>query len=90
MAAAVVADGVADVVRERLEVGDELVDRLLVEGRVLVERNNEVVHVGGVMLAVVNAHGAGVNEGLEGIEGIGELGERGLGHVNSLVGAARR
>jgi hypothetical protein len=42
------------------------------------------------MLAVVNAHGAGVNEGLERIERIGEFGERGLGHVNSLVGAAKR
>jgi hypothetical protein len=88
--AAVVADSVTDVVRERLKVGDELVDRLLVERGVLIERDDEVVHVGGVMLAVVNAHGAAVNEGLEGVEGIGKFGERRLGHVDSLVGATKR
>jgi hypothetical protein len=38
----------------------------------------------------VNAHGAGVDEGLERVEGIGEFGERRLGHVDSLVGVAKR
>jgi hypothetical protein len=42
------------------------------------------------MLAVVKAHGAAVNEGLEGVEGIGKFGERRLGHVDSLVGATKR
>jgi hypothetical protein len=42
------------------------------------------------MLAVVNAHGAGVDEGLERVEGIGKFGKRRLGHEDSLVGAPKR
>jgi hypothetical protein len=84
MAAGVVADDRADRLRDLVEVGDQLLDRQLAE-RIALEGLVGVCHVGGVVLVVVDFHGAGIDEGLERVEGVGERRER-VGHEGCSPG----
>ena len=87
VAAAVVADGGPDRLGHLLEVGDQLVDREIGE-RIPLERLVEIRDVGGMVLAVVDLHRAGIDGGLEGVDGIGERGQH-EGHGETPKGMFR-
>src|SRR4051812_49315914 len=72
MAAAVVADGRPLVVRDLGEVRDHALDRLVGELGPL-ERGVDLVHVGLVVLVVVDLHGLRVDVGLERVLGVGQV-----------------
>ena len=76
MAAAVVADGGAEgFVANGGEVGEQRFERLLGELGRGGEAGVEIMAVGGVVLAVVDFHGPGVEVRLQGVEGIGQGGQ---------------
>lgn len=76
VAAAVITDGVAGgFVGDGGELGDEIFDRLALEGGIGGDGGVEVIDVGLVMFAMVNFHGFGVDVGLECVEGVRERGE---------------
>jgi hypothetical protein len=72
MAAGVVADGSADFVGEGVEALQKFFQGFLLEVGVGSEGLVEVVDISGVMLAVVEGHGLGVDVGLKGGGGVGE------------------
>ena len=84
VAAAVVADGLLLVRRQRVEVLEDLLDRLAVPVRAL-ERRVDLVHVGLVMLVVMHAHGRFVDVRLERVVRVGQGGNL-VGHVSTPVG----
>jgi len=75
MAAGVVADSRTDLGGQGVEALQKLFQGFLLEVRVGSEGLVEVVDVSGVMLAVVEGHGLGVDVGLKGIWCVGERGE---------------
>ena len=87
VAAAVVTDGGPNRLGHLLEVGDQRVDREIGE-RIPLERLVQIRDVGGVVLAVVDLHRAGIDGGLEGVEGIGERGQH-VGHGEAPGGMFR-
>jgi hypothetical protein len=84
VAAAVVADGAADVVGNGGKVGDQGLDGLGFEFGVAGDGLVEVVHVGLVVAAVVDLHRGGVEMGFEGFLGVRERGEF-VGHTGSSI-----
>jgi hypothetical protein len=74
MSAAVIAHGRANVVENRVDLGDERFDRLVAQVGSL-ERFVQVRDVGIVVLAVMNFHGPRVDVRLQGVERIWERGE---------------
>ena len=72
MSAAVVAHRPANVRRDRVEMGDELLDCFLFQASLAGQRLVEVGDVGGVMFAVVYFHGERVDIRFERVLGIGE------------------
>ena len=71
VAAAVITDGTADIVRHRGDIADECFERFAFErrsGHGLVE----VVHISLVMAVVVDFHGQRVKVGFERVLGIGQ------------------
>ena len=82
MAAAVVAHGGADRLGQRVEVLDQLLDRLALQLGELLERGVEVVDVGLVVLAVMNLHRLRVDVRLERVERVRQGGEF-VGHVSA-------
>jgi hypothetical protein len=65
-AAAVVADGGLDVVRQRVEAPQQVLDGARPERGVPLQGVVQVVRVGGMVLAVVDLHRAGIDVRLEG------------------------
>ena len=84
MAAAVVADGRADLLGHDADVAQQLVDRLRLQLGCFLERLVQVGDVRLVMLAVMDFHRLLVDVRLEGIGGIGQGGKR-KGHEALLV-----
>ncbi|MCY1534998.1 hypothetical protein D9M68_703840 [compost metagenome] len=78
VAAAVVAHGGAQRLGQFLDTGDEGFDRRVRMRRVF-QRRIQVVHVGLVVLAVVDLHRLRVDVGFERVEGIGQ-GWQGVRH----------
>ena len=75
MAASIIADGRADLGREGVEALQKFFQGFPLEVGVGSEGLVEVVDVSGVVLAVVESHGLGVDIGLKGGRGVGERGE---------------
>ena len=71
VAAGIVADGGADVGGKGVEILEEFLGGLFLEIGMGGEGFVEVVDVGGVMLAVVEGHGFGIDVGFERVGGIG-------------------
>ena len=67
VAAAVVANGAADVRRDRIQVADELLDGFLFEVGLAGDGFVQVCHVGGVVFVVVNFHRLRVDERFKGV-----------------------
>ena len=65
MAAAVVAHGAADILRNVSQAADEIVDRLGGQVRMVGQRGVDVGDVGLVVLVVMELHGLGVDKRLE-------------------------
>ena len=82
MAAAVVAHGVALVLRHLVELRQELLDRQVPE-RVALEGVVDVRYVGSVVLVMMDLHRARIDVRLERIKGVGQVGER-VRHLFSL------
>ena len=75
MAATVVADGSAYLVGYGGEVGNKVFDGLRLEFGVALDGGVEGIDVGGVMLAVMDFHGPGVEVWFEGIVSVWEVGQ---------------
>ena len=75
MAAAVVADGGADRLGQRVQVLDQVLDALRLQVGVRLERGVQVVDVGLVVLAVVDLHRLRVDVGLERVERVRQAGK---------------
>jgi hypothetical protein len=67
VAAAVVADGGADVLGDAVDVAQDVLDLLALPVGVLADGLVQLVRVRLVMAIVVDLHGAGVDVGLEGV-----------------------
>jgi len=65
LAAPVVAHRRTDVLRDACDAAEQRLEALLVQRGMLVERRVQVVHIGLMMLAVVDLHGLGVDVRLE-------------------------
>ena len=78
MAAAVVPDRRADGLRKRVDVCDQLLDRLLLQIGIRLQRRVQVLHVRAMMVVVVDLHGALVDVRLQGVVRVrqGGKGER--------------
>ena len=87
VAAAVVADGGPDRLGHLLEVGDQLVYWKLGK-RIPLQRLVQIRDIGGMVLAVVDLHRAGIDGRLEGVDGIGERGQH-EGHGEAPKGMFR-
>ncbi len=61
MAAAVVADGVANVFRDRIEAFEQIIDGLGLQIGLAFQGLIEIGHVGAMMLVMMNFHRLGVN-----------------------------
>ena len=72
MAAAVVADGAADVLGHGVDVLDQILDALALQLGVLVERRVEVVDVRRVVLVVMDPHRLFVDVGLQRVVIVGQ------------------
>ena len=72
MAAAVVAHHGADALRQLAELRQQFFERHLRDLRVLLGHGVEIGDVSGVMLAVMDLHGAGVDRGFERVGRIGQ------------------
>ena len=83
VAAGVVADGGADVGGKGVEILEKFRGGLFLEVGMGGEGLVEVVDVGGVMLAVVERHGFGIDVGFEGVGRIGK------GRENEGAGGCR-
>ena len=79
MAAAVVANGIADRLGHNREVGDQLVDRLGCQIGMILERDVQIIDIGSMVLVVVDLHRARINMGLKRVEGIGKR-RQSVGH----------
>ena len=82
--AAIVADHHADVFRHGLEVADQFAGAFRLEFRFAGDGVVDVGDIGGVVFAVMDFHGAGVDVGFERVEGESEFGE-GVGHWSGVV-----
>ncbi len=72
VATGIVADGGADPFGDLVEVGEEFLGRILVEIGVVGDGLVQVVDVGGMMFAVMDLHGLGIDVGFQGIEAIAQ------------------
>ena len=73
VAAAIVADCSADVVRNGAQVADQLLNAFLLEVRLAGNRLVDVIHIGFVMASVMDFHCLGVNVRFKGFFRIREL-----------------
>ena len=85
VAAAVVAHGRADVFGHAVHVANQIVEALVVQLGMLVERVVQIRHVGLMMLAVMNLHRLGVDVRFERGKIVRQRGQR-MGHVGSPRG----
>ena len=67
VAAAVVAHGVADVFRDRMESAEQFAEGFACQFRASLKRGVEFRHISPVMFAVVNLHGSSVDMGFQGV-----------------------
>ncbi len=74
MAAAVVADGVADIGGKGIDVGEELLQRPGLEIGASRDRLVQVGDVGLMVLAMVDLHRLRVDMGFQGVKGVGKRG----------------
>jgi hypothetical protein len=72
MSASIVADGGTDVGGQGFEILEKLLGRFFLEIGIRGDGFVEVVDVGGVVFAVVEGHGLGIDVGLEGVGGVRE------------------
>jgi hypothetical protein len=89
--ATVVANRVADRLGNRAEIAEEVVERLRLQLRSLLQRGVQVVDVRLVMLPVVNLHRLRVDVRLEGIRRVGK-GRKRVGHGRGspvVIGSGR-
>jgi hypothetical protein len=75
MPAAVVADGRADLLRNLVEIENQLQRRLFLQRGVTLQRLVQIGHVGLVMFTVVNPHRRSVDVRLQGFGAIGQFGQ---------------
>jgi len=73
--AAIVTHHRADVLRHGFQIGDQFTRAFRLEFRLAGQRGVDVVDVGGVVLAVVNFHGAGIDVGFERGVGVSKIGK---------------
>ena len=66
-----VAHGAANVLRNGVEIEDQLQRRLLEQLRVLLDRGVEIVDVSLMMLVMVNRHGVRIDVRLQGVGTVG-------------------
>ncbi len=84
MPAAIVADGRLDRIGHAIDVLHQIFDAHIRQVRMTLERGVDVVHVGAVVLVVVNLHRTRVDMRLERVERIRKWGQL-IGHRKSLL-----